>query len=318
MFGFVDLEVTDATVKPEHGSILEVGIVIADTDLNEVASTRCLVKPLFGFDAMPPIVVDMHTVNGLLRDVAASGIRRYEAELQLVDFVKKYANEVALVPVGRSVHFDMNWMGYHMPRLKALFDRHIVDISSINLLSKAWRSDIHASRPNATPHRALSDCYVDLDTLRYYRQHLFSGATRRDVGGIWEVQGGDWDAIERLERDCFADRAWTRADYANEGGRGWVSRTTLGEIRGSAWVNGNYLVNMAVFPHWQRLGIGTKLLAQALLAVKAAGYTDCELHVEATDMNAIRFYRRYQFEICGFESDLYGPGRHALKMVVSV
>lgn len=173
LFGFLDLEVTDAEVEPWRGSILEVGILIATEDLRVVAQDGCVVKPLFGCEAMPDVVREMHEQNNLLREVELFGMRRYEAEERMVQFVTRYvAPSQILYPTGRSVGFDVNWIKYHMPRLAALFDRHVVDVSTVNLLAKAWLPEIHGDRPNATPHRALADCQVDLDTLRYYKQHF--------------------------------------------------------------------------------------------------------------------------------------------------
>ncbi len=98
MICWLDLETNG--LDERKGDILEVALVVTDDDLNEVARTSVVVRPVPR--AVPlevhPVVQAMHEKNGLWRDVEEIGVRRFEAEELLCKFVKEVFANVPDVP----------------------------------------------------------------------------------------------------------------------------------------------------------------------------------------------------------------------------
>lgn len=105
MIVFVDTETTG--LLPREGSLLEVALVLTDDDLIERAAASFAIKPITPLAheawvaSLDPFIKKMHTKNGLLDDVRDHGLRRHEAEEQLVAFVRAVFVTVPGVPTGR-------------------------------------------------------------------------------------------------------------------------------------------------------------------------------------------------------------------------
>ena len=182
MLAFLDIETTGHGDETgiENESILEVSAIITDTDLEIVDSTTVLVKPVgnplpgFDFTKMDPVVVAMHTVNGLFDEILANGLRRCEAEEALISVLKPYTEGGGkLIPVGNSVGvFDMAFIKCHMPKLAKLFDRRSIDLSSLNQLALKYNPEVFENRPKANGrHRSYDDCLAAIQLLNYYRDN---------------------------------------------------------------------------------------------------------------------------------------------------
>jgi oligoribonuclease len=183
MIAFLDLE-TDGL--EEDASILEVGIVVTDKDLNSIAIFRELVQPV-GFPGpglvkpgIDPFVLEMHTKNSLWTDLERYGRRRHEVEDDLcLRVAAVLGDQVGKVPVaGNSVGWDRAMLKRHMPRLNALFHRHVIDLTSFNRAAERWAKTVYANRPRSGSeaggaHRALGDALDSLELCRHYRDNLF-------------------------------------------------------------------------------------------------------------------------------------------------
>jgi ribosomal protein S18 acetylase RimI-like enzyme len=79
------------------------------------------------------------------------------------------------------------------------------------------------------------------------------------------------------------------------------------------------LIAIAVDPPWRGIGIGGRLLTQAVAIARSArpvyGVTELRLNVADTNPAAQRLFARHGFVAAATESGLYAAGQHALRMV---
>jgi oligoribonuclease (3'-5' exoribonuclease) len=103
------VESTGLDERKDH--LLEVAMVVTDDDLNELDCCSVVMKPvgvLIDQVQMDPKVLDMHTKNGLLDEVraleAADGMRLYQAEQLLLDFISRAFRNVPPVASEKCAH----------------------------------------------------------------------------------------------------------------------------------------------------------------------------------------------------------------------
>ncbi len=134
----------------------------------------------------------------------------------------------------------------------------------------------------------------------------------------------DLDAVLRIQQQCPEIVRWSRRAY---------QRVFRGEYAG--WVAAGEVVcgfvvlrqaaaeaeilNLAVAPDARRRGTGTRLLAAALEAARAAGARSVSLEVRASNRPAIAFYERHGFRPTGRRRKYYtDPREDALLYSCSV
>jgi oligoribonuclease len=199
-------DVESSSLDERTGHLLEVALVVTDDDLNEVAATSIVVRPV-GIDVdaieMDDVVREMHSKNGLLDELRANGgLRRHEAELALVAFVEGVFKDVPTYALsqtplaGSNVGFDRRWLRAHAPALEELFSYRSIDVSSLTELAERWTLEIYSLRPKAgEAHRALADVRESIACLKYYR----------DVGFIGRRLWNKVRALEEVALDIFDD-----------------------------------------------------------------------------------------------------------------
>jgi oligoribonuclease len=75
---------------------------------------------------------------------------------------------------GNSVHIDKVFLQKYMPLLHAFLHFRIIDVSTVNELSKRWVPGKLNFLPRKTKkHTAMADLLESLDELRIYQQHMF-------------------------------------------------------------------------------------------------------------------------------------------------
>jgi oligoribonuclease len=75
---------------------------------------------------------------------------------------------------GNSVHMDKMFLRKHMPNLDAFLHFRIVDVSTVNELSRRWVPGKLSFLPRKTQkHTAMSDLLESLEELRIYQEHMF-------------------------------------------------------------------------------------------------------------------------------------------------
>lgn len=170
---FLDLETTG--LDPDNDEVLEVGVVVLDsTTLAELGRESWLVRNAGKAPRMHPTVVEMHTKNGLLLDVANASWTHHAATpdgtaKSVLTFLRSFSG-TRLVLAGNTVHFDRSFLERHMPELARSFYHRHCDVS-------AARTVLGVAAPKGeVGHRALADCDASIAEMKHLRSLLKEGA----------------------------------------------------------------------------------------------------------------------------------------------
>jgi len=130
----------------------------------------------------------------------------------------------------------------------------------------------------------------------------------------------DLARILKIEKSAFPNSAWTRAMIANEltlklDRKTWVidsDKELVGYCMLRYGPNEIHLVNMAVDPHLQKMGIGKNLLNHFLdnIPKDSSAY----LEVKRGNFPAIKLYLNAGFKDIAIREDYYSDGEDAIVM----
>jgi oligoribonuclease len=169
----VDFETTG--LNPATGVPLELGMLIVDNDLNILRSKSLIVQPAAQplWDEMDPVVVEMHTKNGLIPELKKDeGMVAAVVEDEFIDWLEHH-NATGLPMLGSSVQFDRSWMRVHMGGLEELFHYRNIDVSTVKELCRRWNPRVFDHAPvKVEMHRSLPDCHDTVAELVYYRDNF--------------------------------------------------------------------------------------------------------------------------------------------------
>lgn len=195
---WIDLETTGfepGTSAPGDHAILEIGIVITEADLTEVASRSWVVwQPPHVLALMDDRVRAMHTASGLLDEVAAihASSDKWIKDKCVGDvageallFLRTHVDPRTSPLCGSSVWFDHGFLVRDMPHVRGHLHYRMIDVSTVKELARRWRPGLEPAKKLA--HRALDDIRETLAEARLYRDQIFI-----DLGE---------DDDERLARD---------------------------------------------------------------------------------------------------------------------
>jgi len=138
----------------------------------------------------------------------------------------------------------------------------------------------------------------------------------------------DLGAVRRLEKGTFGRHAFDGATFVyfafSRSHRFLVARDRsemIGYVVGrqSGWGRRKqgHIVSIAVRDDHRRHGLGATLLTEVLAQLRDAGVEEVVLEVGETNDSAIRLYQRFGFEVDRTLPNFYGPGEHALRMVLT-
>ena len=159
---------------PDRERVLEVAMVVTDSQLNVLAEAPVLVvhQPDAVLAGMDSWNTATHTRSGLVDKVKASTLSEAEADAQLVAFLKPLVAQGVAPLCGNTVHQDRRFMALYLPLLDAYLHYRIIDVSTLKELAKRWRPDVLAGVTKHGKHEALADVHESIDELRHYRQHF--------------------------------------------------------------------------------------------------------------------------------------------------
>eukprot|EP00741_Cyanophora_paradoxa_P009801 tig00000147_g9495.t1 len=197
---FLDAEMTGLNVSEDK--LLEVAVVVTDADLQIIAEGPDIAirHDEVVFENMNAWCKKHHTRSGLVDRCRSSSISEAEAEQAVLSFLRQWVDPGRATLCGNSVYVDRMFLLRHMPELAKFFHYRIVDISTIDELSRRWHPVEHGLRPQKRrQHRALLDIYESIDELRYYRATVFRAggagpAPRSDAASGPEGPMGGTDA----------------------------------------------------------------------------------------------------------------------------
>ncbi len=171
---WIDMEMTG--LLPESDCIIEVAIVVTDSQLNTVAEAPVLVvhqadSVLDGMDAWNK---STHGKSGLIDKVKASTLNEAQAEQKMIEFLKEHVASGASPMCGNSICQDRRFLARGMPALEAYFHYRNLDVSTLKELAKRWKPAIMPGIKKHGKHEALADIYESIEELKYYREHFLS------------------------------------------------------------------------------------------------------------------------------------------------
>lgn len=159
---------------PDSDCILEVALVITDSQLNMVAEAPVLVvsQPDAVLDNMDKWNKSTHTKSGLIDKVKASKQAEDEVESKMIAFLQKHVPPNISPMCGNSICQDRRFLARSMPQLEAYFHYRNLDVSTLKELVKRWKPDILAGLTKQGKHEALADIYDSIAEMKYYREHF--------------------------------------------------------------------------------------------------------------------------------------------------
>jgi oligoribonuclease len=157
---------------PDRDRILEVAMVVTDSELNTIAEAPVFVlhQPDEVLEAMDSWNKSTHNKSGLVDKVRASTFTEAEVEARLVEFLKPLVPERTAPLCGNTVHQDRRFMARYMPAFDAYLHYRIVDVSTLKELAKRWYPEVLAGVTKEGRHEALADIQESIEELRHYRR----------------------------------------------------------------------------------------------------------------------------------------------------
>ncbi|ORF25206.1 oligoribonuclease [Snodgrassella alvi] len=171
---WLDMEMTG--LNPDTDRIIEVAMIITDSELNILAQSEVLVihQPDSIIDHMDKWNTTTHTRTGLVDKVKASTLTEAEAEEKLLAFISEWIPEKASPMCGNSIHQDRRFMVRYMPRLEAYFHYRNLDVSTLKELARRWNPAIVKGISKKGAHQALDDIKESIEEMAYYREHFLT------------------------------------------------------------------------------------------------------------------------------------------------
>lgn len=169
---WIDMEMSGLNSGSDH--ILEVAMVITDSQLNVVAEAPVLVVSQLDsvLENMDKWNKSTHTKSGLIDKVKASKQVESEVEADMLTFLQKHVPPKISPMCGNSICQDRRFLARSMPQLESYFHYRNLDVSTIKELVKRWKPDIIPGLIKQGKHEALADIYDSIAEMKYYREHF--------------------------------------------------------------------------------------------------------------------------------------------------
>jgi oligoribonuclease len=169
---WLDMEMTG--LNPETDRIIEVAMIVTDSQLNILAQSPVLVihQPDSVLDAMDDWNKNTHGKSGLIDKVKASALSEAEAEACLLAFMAEHVPARTTPMCGNTIHQDRRFMVRWMPQLEEYFHYRNLDVSTLKELCKRWRPEVARGVVKRGKHEALADIEESIEELKYYREHF--------------------------------------------------------------------------------------------------------------------------------------------------
>lgn len=163
-------------LNPQSDRIIEMAIVITDSELNILAESPVLAvfQDETVINNMDDWNTKHHTKSGLIERVRLSTIDEARAEQIMLEFISLWVPSNKSPMCGNSICQDRRFLAHYMPKLERHFHYRNLDVSTLKELAKRWQPEIAKTYKKKSKHQALADIYDSIDELKYYRQHLFN------------------------------------------------------------------------------------------------------------------------------------------------
>ena len=169
---WLDCEMTG--LEPDTDRLLEIAVIVTGPQLEPRIE-----GPVFAIHQADELLNKMdawnkgtHGRSGLIDRVKASTIDEDAAQLQVIEFLRRYVSAKASPMCGNSICQDRRFMANYMKRLEAFFHYRNVDVSTLKELARRWQPGLVEGFRKHQKHTALADIHESIDELQYYRQHI--------------------------------------------------------------------------------------------------------------------------------------------------
>lgn len=167
---WIDLEMTG--LLPESDVIIEIATIVTDKDLNILAEGPALAIHQDDeiLNAMDEWNTEHHTNSGLVERVKESLISTEQAEIETIEFLKKWVNEGVSPMCGNTICQDRRFLYNAMPKLEKFFHYRHIDVSTLKELAVRWKPEAKMIREGESAHLALADIRDSIKELKHYRK----------------------------------------------------------------------------------------------------------------------------------------------------
>ena len=169
---WIDMEMSG--LVPERDRVLEVAMIVTDSELNTIAEAPVLVvhQPDEVLESMDAWNKATHGRTGLVDKVRASTLTEAAAERGLIEFLTPLVAKGTAPLCGNTVHQDRRFMARYLPAFDEYLHYRIIDVSTLKELAKRWRPDVLEGVTKEGKHEALADIYESIEELKHYRRHF--------------------------------------------------------------------------------------------------------------------------------------------------
>lgn len=169
---WLDMEMTG--LNPDTDRIIEIAIVITDSQLVTVAEAPVLVirQTDAALEAMDSWNRGTHGRSGLIEKVKASALAEADAERLMLDFLAQHVPTRASPMCGNSICQDRRFLARWMPALEAYFHYRNLDVSTLKELVRRWKPELARGVVKNGKHEALADIYESIEEMKYYRDNF--------------------------------------------------------------------------------------------------------------------------------------------------
>jgi oligoribonuclease len=169
---WLDMEMTGLT--PDTDRVIEIAVVITDSQLNTVSEAPVLVVHQSDavLEAMDDWNKGTHARSGLIEKVKSSPLAEADAERSMLDFLAQYVPTRTSPMCGNSICQDRRFLARWMPKLEAYFHYRNLDVSTLKELVKRWKPELARGVVKNGKHEALADIYESIEEMKYYRENF--------------------------------------------------------------------------------------------------------------------------------------------------
>lgn len=208
---WTDVETTG--LDEERHELLEVAVVITDSQLNELCNySNVLWRPAGLEGRCSPAITQMHGPDRqdynkpcLLEEVRAAKLEADDAQKDLLRLFHFHGVEPCKgILAGASVHFDRRFLKKNMPLLEAFLYHRMFDISALKTAAQMWNPSILPPAPKG--HRALADVRAAVALAKVFKP-IIENALVGLVAGDSSIEG----FIHEIARD-FGDHQPTKTE----------------------------------------------------------------------------------------------------------
>jgi oligoribonuclease len=169
---WLDMEMTG--LSPDNDRIIEIAMVVTDSQLDTVAEAPVLVVHQSDsvLDGMDNWNKSTHGKSGLIEKVKASALDEAVVEAQMLAFLQEYVPARTSPMCGNSICQDRRFMARWMPKLEDYFHYRNLDVSTLKELARRWKPEVASSMKKHGKHEALADIYESIAEMRHYRDNF--------------------------------------------------------------------------------------------------------------------------------------------------